>query len=154
MGLFAGLVFGSEVDTWVVGHSCVWYDAVALGEVAAKINSPAETSAVSSQPTSMAAHVPTVATSVNLTDGGGRGPSAFDPADMTFRVGDTVNFEFVGESAFHTFTVGELGIDVDVGAGEIVDFEFKFDAPGTYTLVCVPHQALGMVGTITVTTES
>ena len=91
-----------------------------------------------------------VAQTVDLTDAGGRGPFAFGPADMTFNVGDTVNFEFVGESQFHTFTVEELGIDVDVDAGETVNFEFTFDASGTYELICVPHQALGMVGTITV----
>ena len=91
-----------------------------------------------------------VAQTVDLTDAGGRGPFAFGPADMTFNTGDTVDFEFVGESAFHTFTVDELGIDVDVGAGETVSLQFTFDTPGTYELICVPHQALGMVGTITV----
>ena len=91
-----------------------------------------------------------VAQTVDLTDAGGRGPFAFGPADMTFNTGDTVNFEFVGESQFHTFTVEELGIDVEVGGGETVNFEFTFDTPGRYTLICVPHQSLGMVGTITV----
>ncbi len=74
----------------------------------------------------------------------------FDPADLTFDAGETVDFTFVGESVFHTFTVEELGIDVDVNGGETVSFEFTFDEPGTYTLICIPHQALGMVGTITV----
>ena len=93
---------------------------------------------------------PVIDMQVELNDAGGRGPFAFAPADLTFNVGDTVKFEFVGESAFHTFTVEELGIDVDVGGGETVNFEFTFDTPGTYDLICVPHQALGMVGTITV----
>ena len=93
---------------------------------------------------------PVIEMTVGLSDAGGRGPFAFEPVDLSFSVGDTVNFEFVGESAFHTFTVEELGIDVDVAGGETVNFEFTFDAPGTYTLICVPHEALGMVGTITV----
>ncbi len=87
---------------------------------------------------------------VNLTDAGDRGPFAFGPADFTFNVGDTVNFEFVSESAFHTFTVEELGIDEDVGDGETVNFEFTFDTPGTYALICLPHETQGMVGSITV----
>ena len=87
---------------------------------------------------------------VELRDSGGRGPFAFDPADLCFSAGETVSFTLVGESAFHTFTVEELGIDVDVGGGEIVNFEFTFAPPGTYMLICIPHQALGMVRTITV----
>ena len=92
----------------------------------------------------------TIARTVDLTDAGGRGPFSFDPADLTFNAGDTVNFEFVGESQFHTFTVAELDIDVDVGGGETVSFEFTFDTPGTYDLICVPHEAQGMKGTIIV----
>ena len=90
------------------------------------------------------------AKTVNLDDAGGRGPFSFDPADLTFDAGDTVDFTFVGESQFHTFTVADLGIDVDVAGGETLSFQYTFDTPGTYKLICVPHQALGMVGTITV----
>ncbi len=93
---------------------------------------------------------PVTEMTVGLNDSGGPGPFFFDPVDLSFNAGDTVNFEFVGESQFHTFTVEELGIDVDVDGGETVNFEFTFDTPGTYTLICVPHQALGMVGTIIV----
>ena len=87
---------------------------------------------------------------MDLTDAGGRGPFAFEPADLTFNAGDTVDFTLIGEAAFHTFTVDDLGIDLDVDAGDTVSLQFTFDTPGTYTLICVPHQALGMVGTITV----
>ncbi len=90
------------------------------------------------------------AKTVKLDDAGGRGPFSFDPADLTFDAGEAVDFTFVGESAFHTFTVADLGIDVDVAAGETVSFQHTFDTPGTFELICVPHQALGMVGTITV----
>ena len=90
------------------------------------------------------------AKTVKLDDAGGRGPFSFDPADLTFDAGETVDFTFVGESQFHTFTVADLGIDVDVAAGETVSFQHTFDTPGTYTLICIPHQSLGMVGTITV----
>ena len=87
---------------------------------------------------------------VDLTDAGGRGPFAFKPVDFEFSAGETVNFTFVPEGAFHTFTVDSLGIDVEVAVGDSVDFSFTFDTPGTYELICIPHEALGMVGTITV----
>lgn len=90
------------------------------------------------------------AVSVGLNDAGGPGPFEFAPNDFTFKRGETVNFSFVGESQFHTFTVSDLGIDVEVDGGASVDFSFTFDTPGTYTLICIPHEALGMVGTITV----
>ncbi len=54
---------------------------------------------------------------VNLDDAGGRGPFSFGPADLTFDAGETVDFTFVGESTFHSFTVADLGIDVDVAVG-------------------------------------
>ena len=90
------------------------------------------------------------AMSLELADGGGRGPFAFEPADLTFSTGETVEFTFNSDSQFHTFTVDELGIDVEVDSGAPVNFEYTFDKPGTYTLVCIRHEGLGMVGTITV----
>ncbi len=87
---------------------------------------------------------------VNMIDNGGAGPMAYDPTDFTFGVGEGVNFTFIAEAAFHTFTVNDLDINVEVNAGETVGFDFIFEEPGTYELVCVPHEALGMVGTITV----
>ena len=90
------------------------------------------------------------AATVQLNDNGGRGPFEFAPAEFTFSAGQTVNFALVGEATFHTFTVESLGIDVEVNGGETVDFSFTFDTPGTYKLICIPHQALGMLGTITV----
>ena len=93
---------------------------------------------------------PAAQLTVNLNDSGGKGPFAFAPADLTFEVGETVEFTLVGDSVFHTFTVDDLGIDVDVDGGATVNFGFTFDEPGEYTLICIPHQALGMIGTIVV----
>lgn len=87
---------------------------------------------------------------VELRDNGGLGPFEFDPLDFEFNAGEAVNFIFTSESQLHTFTVGDLGIDVAVAGGEVVEFPFRFDKPGTYELICIPHEALGMVGTITV----
>ena len=87
---------------------------------------------------------------VNMIDNGGAGPMEYDPVDFTFAVGEGVNFTFIAEAAFHTFTINDLDINVEVNAGETVGFDYIFEEPGTYELVCVPHEALGMVGTITV----
>ena len=70
--------------------------------------------------------------------------------DFSFNAGEAVNFTFPSESQLHTFTVDDLDIDVAVGGDGTVGFSFTFDKPGTYELICIPHRALGMVGTITV----
>ena len=61
-----------------------------------------------------------------------------------------MTFALVAEAEFHTFTVDELDIDVFMEAGETVRYTFTFDKPGTYKLICIPHQALGMTGEIVV----
>lgn len=87
---------------------------------------------------------------VRMIDNGGAGPFAYEPVDLTFSVGEIVNFTFIGEDAFHTFTVSDLDIDVEVEAGETTGLDFKFEVAGTYELICIPHEALGMIGTITI----
>ena len=88
---------------------------------------------------------------VENQDPGGTGEYKFVPKDFTFKVGDTITFEMSGETEFHTFTVDELGIDEVVDGGEEVTFEVTFDRPGEFELICITHQAFGMIGTITVT---
>ena len=87
---------------------------------------------------------------VNLQDPGGSGSYVFSPSALSFSVGQTVDFALTSENEFHTFTVESLGIDQDVDAGSTVNLTFTFDTAGTYEIICVPHEALGMVGTITV----
>ena len=94
---------------------------------------------------------PSVGTTVvNLKDPGGSGSYVFDPDELSFSVGETVTFDLTSGKEFHTFTVTDLGINVAVNAGETQTIEFTFDKAGTYNLICVPHQALGMVGTVSV----
>jgi len=87
---------------------------------------------------------------VRLRDEAGSGAYIFDPGELTFSVGDSINFVIESETEFHTFTVEDLGIDAASDAGESVEFNFKFDRAGTFQLVCIPHETQGMVGTITV----
>ena len=83
-------------------------------------------------------------------DLGGSGVYEFLPADFTFAAGETVTFNIVAETEFHTFTVFDLEIDVEIDAGQTELFTFTFDNPGNYELVCTVHELQGMVGTITV----
>ena len=89
-------------------------------------------------------------TSVNQ-DPGGSGEYSFNPSEFTFTTGDIVTFTFTAETEFHTFTVDELGIDVSLDPGTPQTVTFTFDTPGTFPLICIPHEIQGMVGTITVT---
>ena len=87
---------------------------------------------------------------VSLQDPGGSGEFMFNPNELTFSAGESVSFTFNSETEFHTFTVDELGIDVAVDGGSSETLTFTFDTPGEYELICIPHETLGMVGTITV----
>jgi plastocyanin len=80
---------------------------------------------------------------------------AFTPADIEIAVGDTVEWQWV--SGLHTTTS-----DSTTGQNvwdEIIDasnqtFRFVITAPGVHNYVCTPHQAQGMVGSITATPVS
>lgn len=85
---------------------------------------------------------------VGLVDAAGE--YVFDPSEFTYDVGQAVQFTLTAQSEFHTFTVDSLGIDCSVEAGETVIFNFTFDSPGTFPLVCIPHESQGMKGFIKV----
>ena len=87
---------------------------------------------------------------VRLQDPGGAGKYQFDPSALTFEVGEVVNFRLDSETEFNTFTVETLGLNVALEKGETVEFSFAFQEAGTYTLVCIPHETLGMLGTTVV----
>ena len=80
---------------------------------------------------------------------------SFSPANMTINVGDTVKWTVSGT---HTITSGTDPTDPNVGAlfdqqhmttGQT--FSFVFTTPGTVHYFCRFHEAMGMKGTITVT---
>jgi plastocyanin len=88
----------------------------------------------------------------------------FVPATLTVPVGSTVTWKNVGQVT-HTVTADSSkairAADVSLPSGVQpwdsgnVDggqsFSYTFATPGTYHYVCIPHEELGMVGTITVT---
>ena len=87
---------------------------------------------------------------VSAQDPAGSGSYKFVKNEFTFSVGEKVQFKITSESEFHTFTVDDLGIDVAIDTGDTETLTFTFDKAGEYELICIPHGALGMVGTITV----
>ena len=87
---------------------------------------------------------------VDLIDNDGRGPYSYEPADFSFSVGEKVTFTLTAEAVYHTFTIDGTSVDVDVDVDEVETVTFTFDEPGTYNLICIPHELNGMVGVITV----
>lgn len=92
---------------------------------------------------------------VALQDQGGK--YAFSPSSFTFKVGQKVRLRLRSQNEFHTFTASDVPtqegkkVDFIVNGGQTVDFEFTPSRVGSYKLTCLPHDALGMKGTITVT---
>ena len=116
------------------------------GKQAANAVSDSESSATQASAPSAPAGV----VRVTNRDAGGSGEYRFDPAELRFKTGQEVTFLLTGETEFHTFTVEELGIDVSLEAGEIVEYTYTFDKPGIFKLTCIPHELLGMMGEIVV----
>ena len=81
---------------------------------------------------------------------GGSGEYIYSPANHNFKVGDEITFVLTSETEFHSFTVDELNIDESVDAGEEQRITITFDKAGTYKIICIPHETLGMIGEITV----
>ena len=74
----------------------------------------------------------------------------YEPADLTFKVGERITFKITSETEFHTFTIDELDIYETADAGESYEFTITFETAGTYRLYCVPHETLGMIGEVIV----
>ena len=87
---------------------------------------------------------------VGMQDPGGTGEYLYSPANHKFKVGDEITFVLTSETEFHSFTIDDLNIDKSVDAGEEQRVTITFDKAGTYTIICIPHETLGMVGEITV----
>jgi len=95
-------------------------------------------------------YIPDGSIIVSNLDKGGSGKYEFSPSEFEFKVGDEVTFALTSETEFHTFTISELDIDVEIESGQTEIFTFDFDKPGEYRIFCIPHESLGMVGEIIV----
>ncbi len=74
----------------------------------------------------------------------------FDEADITVPVGTTVTWVQNGDNPHTTTSYDGLWDSGLMAGGSRGTFSFTFDEPGTYTYYCRPHEAMGMVGTVTV----
>ena len=77
-------------------------------------------------------------------------PPRFQPDHYTFEVGHTYALHFAEVTQFHTFTVEELGLNINIFPGESAIVQFTPTQAGTFQLICIPHGGSGMVGTVTV----
>ena len=78
------------------------------------------------------------------------GPYTFEPNNFDFELGKTYTLIFEAPGEFHTFTIDDLGIAINIFPGETVTQTITLEQAGAFQLICVPHLGLGMVGTVTV----
>ena len=77
-------------------------------------------------------------------------PYAFAPTEFEIQSGQTYEFAMTADNELHSFTVTELGLNVNVLPNTTQIINLKFNEPGTYKLICLPHEIYGMVATIKV----
>jgi plastocyanin len=74
----------------------------------------------------------------------------FTPGHLEAKAGETVRLVVSNaDSALHTFTIRELGVDYSIAPGNEALIEFRAPGAGIYTWVCIPHEG-GMKGTLVV----
>jgi len=88
----------------------------------------------------------------------------FVPATLVVKLGDSVTWRNQSESMVHTATADTAkvrdpaNVHLPQGvapwhSGSIApghSWSYTFETPGTYRYCCVPHELVGMVGTVTV----
>ena len=79
--------------------------------------------------------------------------AGFEPSILAVTKGETVKLTVVSRDTSHTFTIDELEINIDVGAGQTATKEFTVDKAGTFAFYCaVPgHRDAGEKGNLWVT---
>ncbi len=75
----------------------------------------------------------------------------FAPANITVEPGTTVTWVQNGENPHTTTSYDGLWDSGLLPGGSGQTFSFTFNEPGVYEYFCIPHEDLGMVGSVTVT---
>jgi plastocyanin len=75
----------------------------------------------------------------------------FDQANITVEPGTTVTWVQSGNNPHTTTSYDGLWDSGLIEGGSGGTFSFTFEEPGTYDYFCIPHEDLGMVGSVTVT---
>src|SRR3712207_9318172 len=78
----------------------------------------------------------------------------FDPANITVEPGTTVTWVQGGNNPHATTSYAGLWDSGMTEGGSGGTFSFTFEEPGTYDYFCVPHESLGMIGTVTGSTDT
>jgi len=74
----------------------------------------------------------------------------FDAPNVTVEPGNTVTWVQNGQNPHTTTSYDGLWDSGIIEGGSGGTFSFTFEEPGTYGYYCVPHEAQGMTGTVTV----
>ena len=90
-------------------------------------------------------------------------PATYEPAKITIKVGETVEWKNVGNSVHHASSdpsaaVNPAEVSNPPGAKPFdsgflqpgQSYTYTFTVPGTYKYICAPHETSGMVGEVTV----
>ena len=75
----------------------------------------------------------------------------FEPANITVEPGTTVTWVQSGNNSHTTTSYDGLWDSGMIEGGSGGTFSFTFEEPGTYDYFCIPHESLGMIGSVTVT---
>ncbi len=78
----------------------------------------------------------------------------FDQANITVPAGTTVTWVQNGDNPHTTTSYDGLWDSGMIAGGSGGSFSYTFEEPGTYEYYCIPHEDLGMVGTVTVTEDA
>jgi plastocyanin len=90
-------------------------------------------------------------------------PATYQPAKLTIRVGETVEWKNIGNSVHHASSdpseaVNPADVSNPPGAKPFdsgflqpgQSFTYTFTVPGTYKYICAPHETSGMEGEVVV----
>ena len=90
-------------------------------------------------------------------------PATFQPATISIKVGETVEWKNVGNSVHHASSdpstaVNPSEVSNPAGAKPFdsgflqpgQSYTYTFTVPGTYKYICAPHETSGMVGEVVV----
>ena len=75
----------------------------------------------------------------------------FDQANITVEPGTTVTWVQSGNNPHTTTSYDGLWDSGMIEGGSGGTFSFTFEEPGTFEYFCIPHESLGMIGSVTVT---
>jgi plastocyanin len=75
----------------------------------------------------------------------------FAPANITVEPGTTVTWVHSGNNPHTTTSYDGLWDSGMIEGGSGGTFSFTFEEPGTFDYFCIPHESMGMIGSVTVT---